>query len=74
MKAVLAVAFCAMLAACASSPDGSSGSGDPYVVTQEQIAATGEINLFEVVQRLRPEWLPSGRRPHTNRILYTKPD
>ncbi len=45
-------------AACASAPRSESETGlDRNVLTLEEIQSVQALNLFEVVQRLRPRWL-----------------
>lgn len=41
---------------CASTKQGSEGR-DPYRITRAEIEASSATNLFEVVSRLRPQWL-----------------
>lgn len=41
---------------CASTKAGSEGN-NPNVLTREQIMDAGATNLFDVVSRLRPQWL-----------------
>jgi len=42
--------------ACASTKEGASGQRMD-LLTREQILGASATNLFEVVQRLRPQWL-----------------
>jgi len=44
--------------ACASSRDPVSREDDPHLLTREQILQPGLPNLYDVVLRLRPQWLP----------------
>ncbi|MGH7476249.1 MAG: TonB-dependent receptor plug domain-containing protein [Longimicrobiales bacterium] len=46
------------LAACASSAD-PGGGGSRDLITREQITNANVSTAFEVVQRLRPQWLRS---------------
>jgi hypothetical protein len=50
-----AVALVALLSACAAN--GGVPGGDPDRITQEEIAASGALNAYELVQRARPAWL-----------------
>ncbi len=47
----------AFLSACASTSRGSGDDSRPDLLTREQIMETGAINLYDVVNRLRPRWL-----------------
>lgn len=47
-----------VLAACAAGVGGGTG-GDRDTITQEQLLDTGTADVYEAVQRLRPEWLLS---------------
>jgi hypothetical protein len=51
-------------AACAMLPH---GPGDPDVILEDEIAAAGARNGYEVVERLRPRWLRSGP-PRSTRL------
>jgi hypothetical protein len=47
------------LSACASGgPAGSRGSRD--VLTQAQLAETGQTNAYDAVRNLQPRWLRTG--------------
>lgn len=54
----LLVAFLAvaMTWGCASTKAGKAGT-NPDRLTRDEIMAAGATNLFEVVSRLRPQWL-----------------
>lgn len=54
--AVLFVLFLSI--ACASSRDPIPQEDDPNLLTREQILGPGLPNLYDVVLRLRPQWLP----------------
>ena len=63
-------AFSALASACA----GSHGSNRPEapvarrssdVITAEELATTGESNVYMAVQRLRPQWLRARPRGQT---------
>lgn len=41
---------------CASTKAAREGS-NPDVITREEIQGTGAVNLYEVVTRLRPQWI-----------------
>lgn len=59
-------AFAVAIAACASS--GSSDRprrGSPDEITREEIAVTSATNAYELINRLRPNWL---RAPNTGSI------
>ncbi len=55
---ILLVACCALLAlsACASGGGGSAG-GSPDRLTSEQLGEYASLDLYTLVQRLRPRWL-----------------
>jgi len=55
-SAVLLVLFLSV--ACASSRDPVSREDDPGLLTREQILEADLPNLYDVVRRLRPQWLP----------------
>ena len=64
LRITLALAF--TLSACAVSPNGGSnggsGGGSYRVLTEEAIQGASEINVHDVIRRLRPQWLrPRGR-------------
>lgn len=44
------------LAGCASTKTATEGSRSD-VITREEIMSAGAINLYEVVRRLRPQWI-----------------
>lgn len=48
-----------MLGGCASTKKVSDGR-NPNLITREEIRASGAINLYEAVSRLRPQWLNVG--------------
>ena len=59
---VASLAFLVLvLAACASSPEGNQATDNPNVISQEQIDASNETTLFDVVDRYHPEWLQDPR-------------
>jgi hypothetical protein len=54
---VIGLALC--LSACASgSSGGASASRD--VLTQAQLAETGQTNAYDAIRRLQPRWLRTG--------------
>ena len=55
-RAVLVLLLAGMVWGCASTKASREGS-DPNVITREQIMASNANNLYDVVQRLRPQWL-----------------
>lgn len=61
--AALCLALLVGLAGCASSGTGSGSSGQRDVLTREQIMSAEATNLYDVVQRKRPEWLRTKGRP-----------
>lgn len=58
-KLAPALALAALLGGCASSgaPAGSSTSGNPNLITEEQITELESLDVYAIVQRLRPRWL-----------------
>ena len=58
---VVIVLSVVLSAACASVPPGESrgGSRGSGTITREDLAALGQFNAFQVVRRLRPQWLRS---------------
>jgi hypothetical protein len=53
-----AVLLCAALAGCASAGGGSSAShSSRSPITREEIGDRGSLDLYTVVQQLRPSWL-----------------
>jgi hypothetical protein len=59
---ILLLSCCALLAlgACASTGGGSAGGsagGSPDRLTSEQIGEYASLDVFTLVQRLRPRWL-----------------
>ncbi len=54
----------AALTACASSgpapATGSTATRNPNLISQQEIAATAASNAYELVERLRPQWLRAG--------------
>ena len=51
------VALTVALGACASSGTGSSTQGSANVITSEELETVEELNSYQAVQRLRPNWL-----------------
>lgn len=65
-------ALSAIVPACASSPNANerpvaptSGRINSAVITAEELASTGESNVYMAVQRLRPQWLRARPRGQT---------
>jgi hypothetical protein len=67
MKAFAVFAMHVLLAGCASTPNPSRGGFDETPITREQILESGASSLYEVVRKLRPEWLP--HFPNTSVII-----
>lgn len=58
MQARVALAFAttaSIITACSIAPPGD-GSGRNYI-TQEQLAASNVVNLYQAIEKLRPQWL-----------------
>jgi hypothetical protein len=67
------ILYSAMLtvAACASSGSGSASSrAAPDHITKAEIAASNATNAYELISRLRPQWL---RKPATGSIGAGRP-
>jgi hypothetical protein len=47
------------LAGCAGRAHSSSDSAKSMSLTQEELAATNSGNLYDAIEKLRPEWLTS---------------
>jgi len=60
MNAILKLAVAATLltAGCATAPPGASSS-EADRITRDQLAGSSTQSLYEVVERLRPDWLSS---------------
>jgi hypothetical protein len=54
--ALLATALAAGCASTGTQSDGG-GSGNPELLTREEILSSEATNLYEVINRLRPRWL-----------------
>ena len=63
-----------ILSACAASAGAEAGGGASApraqrssrdLITQEELMASGATNLFDAVQRLRPQWLSGANRTST---------
>ena len=65
-----AVASFALLGGCAAAADPAAVPGEAVArgsrneITREEIAASGATNLYDAVQRLRPQWLRGGPETH----------
>ena len=55
-KGLIAVLAALTVAGCASTKEASEGARLD-VLTREEIMGAGAVNLFEVVHRLRPQWI-----------------
>ena len=55
-SALLAIFACGALWGCASTKSATEG-GNLELITKAEIDGTGATNLFDVVSRLRPQWL-----------------
>jgi len=53
----LLCAACAHNPASAGAPASASSRSSGNALTQQQLAATNAANLYEAIQKLRPEWL-----------------
>jgi hypothetical protein len=63
-------AFPAIISACAGSqsssrPEAPTARRSSDVITAEELATTGESNVYMAVQRLRPQWLRARPRGQT---------
>jgi hypothetical protein len=59
-KMLTMVAAVLLLAGCAKAGTrAASEAGRGSVLTQEQLAATNSQNLYDAIQKLRPDWLTS---------------
>lgn len=45
------------VAGCAAGAGGGAGGGSPNVLTSAELEQVRELNCYEAVQRLRPNWL-----------------
>ncbi len=57
LRTSISLAAAVALAACASPAGGGAPRSSGDVLTQEELAATGEVDLYRVIERLRPRWL-----------------
>ena len=60
-RAILTPLLALALAGCASSGGGTS-SGPTDLITAEELANVAELNAYQAVQRLRPQWLTTRGR------------
>jgi hypothetical protein len=51
------VALVVFAAACASSGGGASARSNPDAITRAEVSASNATNAYELVNRLRPNWL-----------------
>jgi hypothetical protein len=62
----VAAASAALLGGCAAASEGSGSTaealsrGNRNLITSDEIATVGVTNLYDAVQRLRPQWLRGG--------------
>lgn len=56
---VLPIVVTLLLAACSAAPSSSGNRFDRNSLTKEQLDATNSENLYQAIERLRPEWLTS---------------
>ena len=54
---IWSVVISLMLTACATGGGGGSGGGSASVLTSAELERVRELNCYEAVQRLRPNWL-----------------
>jgi len=65
-----------LASACASAPAGSKSSSRMDRLTRDEIMSVNVTTLYDVVNRLRPQWLEVGRRGdrsfglQTNIVVY----
>lgn len=63
----------AVIAGCAG-PAATAGEGTPraarYVISREQIEASGSTNAFDVIESVRPQWLGGHRGGATLPVVY----
>ena len=55
-KGLIAVLAALTVAGCASTKEASEGARSD-VITRDEIMKAGAVNLYEVVRRLRPQWI-----------------
>ena len=56
---LLALLVSCTLAGCAGRSHSSSNGANSTSLTQEDLAATNSGNLYDAIEKLRPEWLTS---------------
>ena len=56
LRASVIALFALTSAACAAGA-GGGGSGNPDLITREQIESLGDATAFQIVQRFRSSWL-----------------
>ena len=57
ISVIVLVALTMALGACASSGTSSGGRGSVNIITAAELETVEELNAYEAVQRLRPNWL-----------------
>jgi hypothetical protein len=57
---LLGLFFFALVAGCAPAVEGgATARANPNLITREELAEVGVTNLYDAIQRLRPNWLRS---------------
>jgi hypothetical protein len=51
------LSFAVFAAACASSGGGATARSSPDAITRAEVSASNATNAYELVSRLRPNWL-----------------
>ena len=59
--ALLSAAGCSSSKSPESTASGAPRRSNGNVLTAEEVAATGAANVYDALQRLRPQWLTSAR-------------
>jgi hypothetical protein len=57
--ALMALLSACLLAGCASATTQSGGRGGAMILTRAQLATTNSDNLYDAINKLRPQWLTS---------------
>jgi hypothetical protein len=58
-RATLALAWLAAAACARPAVESAGAPGSRTVLTQQQLSATNARNLYEAIEKLRPDWLTS---------------
>lgn len=64
----------AVFVACATPPKGAKPAASRNVITQEEIAKAGSGNIYQVIQRLRPEFFSYRGETSINQASKRQPD